>query len=51
MNEKPETTQQTVYIPQTDYNIEEGWHVVVTLLRKYKSNPNAVQYIADMLEI
>ncbi len=43
----------TVFIP-SDAVIEEHGYMsmndIVGLLRKYKSNPEAVQFIADMLE-
>ena len=41
------------YIPETDIIPEYGhfrMNGVVELLRKYKNNPDAIQFIADMLE-
>ena len=40
-------------MPENEYNIPEGNYTrsqVVILLREFKDNPNAIQFIADMLE-
>ncbi len=41
------------YIPENEVICEQGYFTmneIVGLLRKYKSEPNAVQFLADMLE-
>jgi hypothetical protein len=43
----------TTYIPENKVISEQGYFTVngiVKLLRKYKSEPNAIQFLADMLE-
>ena len=43
----------TRYIPENDFNILEGYYEldgIITLLRDNKSNPETIQFIADMLE-
>jgi hypothetical protein len=42
-----------VFIPDNDFGIPEGYysrHGIVALLRKFRDDPRAVQFIADMLE-
>ncbi len=44
---------EKIYIPDNEYEIAEGyydWSGLVRLLRKFKNNPDAVQFIADMME-
>lgn len=41
------------YIPENEYKIPEGFYgtqEIVNILRQFKSNPDAISYIADMLE-
>lgn len=41
------------FIPENDVIVEQGYmsaNDIVELLRKYKSTPEAIQFIADMLE-
>lgn len=51
-----ETTEPFVfktYIPETDVIPEHGYMMmndIVALLRKYKHDPDKVQFIADILE-
>lgn len=46
-----------VNIPESDageqpaFGIAPGWHDVVELLRAHKGNADAVQFIADMIEV
>jgi hypothetical protein len=43
----------TIYIPNHDVIKEHGYFTIneiVKLLRKYKNNSKAIQFIADMLE-
>jgi len=45
--------QFLICIPQNEVIPDQGYfsvNQVVALLRKYKDNPDAVQFIADMLE-
>lgn len=43
-----------IYIPENEIIEEIGYYyninAIVYLLRKYKNNPEAIQFIADMLE-
>lgn len=42
-----------VIIPENDYGVEPGYYYksdFVYLLRKYKNDPEIIQFIADMLE-
>ena len=42
-----------IFIPDNDHGIVStnyGWQGLVALLREYKNNPAAVQFIADMME-
>ena len=44
----------TIFIPENDDIAEHGYmtiNQIVELLRKYKNEPEAVQFIADMLEL
>jgi hypothetical protein len=46
--------QTTIYIPENDTGIIEGYYTVnefVSLLRSHKHEPNVIQFLADMLEI
>ena len=47
--------KKTVFIPDdNDFDIPSAWYdinEIVSLLRKHKNNPDAVQFIADMLEV
>ena len=53
---KQENTSKSnfiVYIPTNVYKIEHRYYnlqEIINLLRKYKNKPNAIQFIADMLE-
>ena len=41
------------YIPENAYGIPEGFYGtqdIVNILRQFKGNPEAIAYIADMLE-
>lgn len=43
----------TIFIPENEVIPENGYFShsqIVNLLRKYKENPEAIQFIADMLE-
>ena len=43
-----------IYIPENEYGITEGYYninEVVNLLRKKCDNPQAVHFIADMMEV
>lgn len=42
-----------VYIPSNEFKIRQGYYSrnrFVALMRKYKNNPEIVQFLADMLE-
>ena len=43
-----------IYIPENEIIEEMGYYydvdAIVDLLRKYKNNPEAIQFIADMME-
>lgn len=42
-----------LYIPDNEVGIAEGyysWQDLVKLLREHKGNPDAIQFIADMME-
>lgn len=44
----------TVYIPSNQFGIAEGnynTNQIVQLLRDFKNNPEAIEYIADMMEV
>ncbi len=44
---------EKIYMPDNEYGIAEGyydWSGLVKLLRKVKNNPDAMQFIADMME-
>lgn len=46
-------TENKTFIPENDVISENGYmtmNEIVDLLRKYKTNPDAIQFIADMLE-
>lgn len=46
-------TANKIFIPENDVISENGYmtmNEIVDLLRKYKTNPDAIQFIADMLE-
>ena len=46
-------TANNTFIPENDVISENGYmtlNEIVDLLRKYKTNPDAIQFIADMLE-
>lgn len=46
-------TVNKTFIPENDVISENGYmtiNEIVVLLRKYKTNPDAIQFIADMLE-
>lgn len=46
-------TANKTFIPENDVISENGYmtmNEIVDLLRKYKTNPDAIQFIADMLE-
>lgn len=46
--------KDTVYFPKTKVIKEHGYFTInqiVALLRKYKNNPDAIHFIADMLEL
>ena len=43
----------TLYIPDNDFGIKRGHYrhrEIVALLRQFKTNPEAIQFIADMME-
>ena len=45
--------EETFILGKPEYGIEQGyygWSELVDLLRKHKNNPEAIQYIADMME-
>lgn len=45
---------EIIYIPENDFGILEGYYStneIVNLLRKNCNNPQAVQFIADMMEV
>ena len=49
----PEPHDYLVVIPDNKYGILSGyytWQLLVNLLRYYKDSPDAVQFIADMME-
>lgn len=54
--ERPPGLAHAVLIPDPEegqaplFGIESGWHNAVALLRTHKHDPDAVQYIADMME-
>lgn len=55
MNENPMDVPDysITYIPENDFKITKGYYSrkgIVGFLRKYKSNPDKIQFIADMLE-
>lgn len=39
-----------IIIPKNKIISESGYFLIVVLLRKYKNNPEAIQFIADMIE-
>lgn len=45
-----------IYIPGNGFGIKAGYYAlqgrdgIVALLRKFKTNPEAIQFIADMME-
>lgn len=42
-----------IFIPENNYGIREGYYSqrgISTLLRAYRDEPLAIQFIADMLE-
>lgn len=42
-----------IFMPDNEYGIDEGyytWDDLVNLLRTHKNNPEAIQFIADMME-
>ena len=46
-------TANKIFIPENDVILENGYmtmNEIVDLLRKYKTNPDAIQFIAEMLE-
>jgi hypothetical protein len=48
-----ETKAGTLVIPENDYGIPPGSYTqnqIADLLRKYKDSPEAVRFIADMIE-
>jgi len=51
---KPATKKKDkLYIPENNYNIRVGYYTLsdfVKTLRENKNNPDAIQFIADMLE-
>ena len=52
MAEKTVTSCE-LFMPDNEYGIPEGyceWSDLVALLRNYKNNPEAIQFIADMME-
>lgn len=42
--------QPQVLIPENDHGVPEGWQNVVHLLRTFADKPDAVRFIADMIE-
>lgn len=48
-----EVWEWSVFLPDNEYGIAEGYYgqkELVSLLRVLKNNPDAIQFIADMLE-
>jgi hypothetical protein len=53
MNKKISKEPYEIYIPSNDVIEEHGYLThkeLVDLLRRHKDNPNAIQFIADMME-
>lgn len=48
-----EMVEHEIYIPFNDVIEEHGYLTrgqLIDLLKKYKQNPNAIQFIADMMD-